>query len=108
MNEPQTPRDWLLARHEIATPQLDALRRDLITSLAPSLTAREFFAELFRPHRAAWRALAAVWLVLAAFHFAQRRAAPTPRLPSPPPDAVATWLRQQKHHETLAQIYRHH
>ena len=100
MNEPQSPRDWLLARNARATADLDALRRSALPH--PSITWREFLGELFRPHRTAWRALALLWLTLAIVHFSRSPGAPPG--PSAPADAFAAWLHQLKSHETFAQI----
>jgi hypothetical protein len=107
MNDPQSTRDWLLARHASATPQLDALRRAALPRAAEEINWREFLARVFRPHRLAWRTLAAVWLVLAALHLAQQRAGSTAARSTTSSEAFATWLRQAKTHEALAQISRH-
>jgi hypothetical protein len=104
-DEPKSPRDWLLARHAAVAPQLDRLRRSALPS--PSLTWREAFAALFRPHRTVWRALAVVWLAMAITHFAQTRVIRAPLHSPPPPEALAGWLRQLKTHELLAQTDRH-
>ena len=100
----QTPRDWLLARHAAITPQLDTLRRAALPE--PSLTWREFLREIFRPHRVAWRSLAAAWLLLALFSLTRHHSAPDPKATAPSPEAVALWLAQLQSHETFAQIDR--
>lgn len=108
--DPQTPRDWLLARHASASPQLDALRRAALpnaTSPAEDITWREFLARIFRPHRLAWRALAAVWIALVALHLSQPRGSAPADRSTLSPETVATWFRQTKTHEALAQINRH-
>lgn len=101
----KTPRDWLLARHAAASPRLDALRRAALPP--PALSWGDFLREVFRPHRTAWRALAAAWVVLALFHLARPTPAPAPQFPAPSPAALAKWLAQLKSNETLAQIDRH-
>jgi hypothetical protein len=64
----RTPCDWLLERDRDALPRLDAIRQ---TVLAPErATLEEAVVEAFRQDRAAWAAMACVWLVLAAAHFA--------------------------------------
>ena len=100
----RTPRDWLLARHAAATPQLDTLRRAALP--APEITWREFLREIFRPNRLAWRSLAAAWLLLVLFHLTHTRPARDPKTVAPSPEAVALWLNQLKSHETFAQIDR--
>ncbi len=102
MNKPL--RDHLIARHAAATPRLDALRR---AALPPAdITWREFLRELYRPHRAVWRALAVIWLVLLVLQFAVVNPARPPSLagPVPSPEAVAAWFAQLNSHETLSQI----
>jgi hypothetical protein len=102
MNKPL--RDHLLARHAATAPRLDALRR---AALPPAdVTWREFLHELFRPHRAAWRALVVVWLVLLVLQLAVVNPARPPALagPAPSPEAVAAWFAQLNSHETLSQI----
>ncbi|MEI6861462.1 MAG: hypothetical protein WCL04_04340 [Verrucomicrobiota bacterium] len=96
-------RDHLLARHA-AAPRLDELRR---AALPPAdVTWGGFLRELFRPHRAAWRALAVVWLVLLVLQFTVVNSARPPVLagPGPSPEAVAAWFDQLNSNETLTQI----
>lgn len=106
-DEPKSPRDWLLERHGGASPRLDELRRASLPTSAPSLTGREFFGELFRPHQLAWRALAGVWIGLLVFHLTLGRpsTSPTPT-PTPAPEAMIAWFRQLQSHETLAHMDR--
>ena len=104
MNKPL--RDHLLTRHAAAAPRLDALRR---AALPPAdLTWGDFFRELFRPHRTAWRALVIVWLVLLVLQLAVVNPARPPTLagPAPSPEAVAAWYAQlnSNSYETLTQI----
>jgi hypothetical protein len=104
-DEPKSPRDWLLARHAAAAPQLNRRRRAALP--AAPLTWHEALAALFRPHRIAWRTLAVIWLMMAIAHLAQTRASREPSHSAPPPEALAGWLRQLKTHEILAQTDRH-
>jgi hypothetical protein len=94
-------REWLLARHQSATPQLDALRRSVLPAAAPTRGA--FLRELFAPHRIAWRALAAVWIALLVFHLTLGRPGRASRLPAPPPAAFAAWLAAANSHEAPVQ-----
>lgn len=99
---PQTPRDWLLARHAEKDVALTALRR---AALPPSaLSWREALRELFLPHRRVWQAFAAVWLLLAVFHVALGpRSRPVDHV-GPPPEVVARWLAQFSSHEIFAPV----
>lgn len=107
MNDPKTPRNWLLARHAPAQPQLDALRRAALPASAEDITWREFLARLFRPHRVVWQALAAVWIALVAFQLSQPSTSHRATQPAVSAEAIAAWLRQSKTHEALAQISLH-
>jgi hypothetical protein len=78
----QTPRDWLLARHRDADPELDAIRHATLAHEAPNW--REVLAALFRPHRLTWASLAIVWLLLAIIHGATEPPPPPPGSPPPP------------------------
>lgn len=104
MNEPKSPRDWLLARQARAEPQLDALRRDALPR--SSKVWRTILAELFRPHRHLWQALACLWLGMAVFHLATRTSRPAQPTEAPSAAAVAQWFAQLKTHDTFAQIDR--
>jgi hypothetical protein len=108
MSDPQTPREWLLAKHREAAPRLGELRRACVGSLPREVTTwGELARALFGPNRRIWRALAAAWLAIAIFHFtAGRNARPALELP-PSPEFAAAWLAQFKSNETFAQIDRH-
>ena len=101
----KTPRDWLLTRRASAVPQLDLLRR---RALPPRPTAlRDILSEIFRPHRAAWRILAATWVALILFQLALgRQASPHRGSPPPSPEVVAAWFAQFKTNDSFAQIDR--
>jgi hypothetical protein len=92
----KTPRDWLVDRHRMEVPKLDALRRAALP--APSLGLA-----LFGPHRVAWRTMAAVWVALALFHFTLGRPPRQANLPAPPPALLAMWVAQFNPHVALAQ-----
>lgn len=74
----KTPRDLLLTRHQIATPQLDAVRAQTLAAAFPRVHAssradaclREWWRELFWPARRAWLGLAALWVVILGSHLA--------------------------------------
>ena len=104
MNDPKSPRDWLLARHTLAQRQLDGLRREALPATAENISGRELLTRVFRPHRLAWQTLAAVWVALAVLHVVQQSTLPASRRPAVSPDAIAAWLRQSQTHEGLAQI----
>ena len=94
-------REWLLARHQSATPRLDELRRAALPA-APR-TRGAFLRELFAPHRVAWRALAAVWIALLVFSLTVGRPGRAGRLPAPPPAAFAAWLAAANSHDVPVQ-----
>lgn len=101
------PRDWLLDRHAAATPALDALRRDLVTSLQAAEPGwREVIIALFQPYRRAWQALGVVWLVIVLLHFSRAPQPPSAQLPPPAPETLAHWHNQLKANEAFAQIPR--
>jgi hypothetical protein len=112
----KTPREILLARHQAATPKLDAVRQRALTAL-PSASgagistaaatrsarlshyleaAREF---LLRP-RLAWSALVVAWLVIITLNFATpETSAPGSALATATPPATPETLqalREQK------------
>jgi hypothetical protein len=78
----KTPREILLARHQAATPKLDALRHKSVEQafsdvLSPSPPSGErvgvrgrmlqlIWQELFLPSRRIWAGLAAAWLLILA------------------------------------------
>lgn len=84
----KTPREILFARHESATPKLDAIRREVVRELNNQATQKQsfsanfvssllgcsniFWRELIFPCRRIWSGLAAVWLVLFLVNLSQR------------------------------------
>jgi hypothetical protein len=84
----KTPRELLLKRHAAANEKLDAIRaealrvaaevnrrnppvRELTFAATPLQALTIPFRELIWPARRVWAGLAAVWVALAVFHFAQ-------------------------------------
>lgn len=77
----KTPRELLLERHAEATPQLDAIRQQVVADLSArphTITARPFGArikmlwrELIGPARVAWGSLAAAWALIALLNLAR-------------------------------------
>jgi hypothetical protein len=75
----KTPREILLARHQAATPKLDAIRNEAVSRLPAArrgetfihLPAR-FWQELVLPCRRLWAGLATVWVLILIVNFAQR------------------------------------
>ena len=104
----KTPREVLLSRHRSAEPQLDAIRRQILTPAgenpprAKSVLSRviESCREFFRVPRIAWVGLAAAWLIIVALNVASSDApgvniavAGPPSRPSP---EMLQALREQK------------
>ena len=85
----QIPRDWLLARHRDAAPELDAIRHATLAHEAPNW--REVLAALFGPHRLTWVSLAFVWLILVLLHVATTPPPQPPSSHAPP----AVWAGRQ-------------
>jgi hypothetical protein len=65
---------------------------------------REIFSAIFRPHRVAWRTLAAVWIALLVFQLTIRSGTLHPTTPAPSPELVAAWFSQFSSNETLSQV----
>lgn len=79
----KTPREILLAQHQGATPKLDILRRAVVADLKPNPPREpgipfllQLWRELIWPCRRMWAGLAAAWLLIVTFNFAQRDVAP--------------------------------
>ena len=109
----KTPREILLARHQAVTPKLDAIRRAALAELNNEATkaqrgpaslvalflggSKKLWRELLWPHPAAWAALAGVWLVLLAVHFAAPETPPrSVASQSPPSPQIRELLKQQE------------
>jgi len=83
----KTPREILLARHQAATPKLDAIRRATLEGLNNEATkaqrgpaslvalffgcSQKLWRELIWPCRRTWAGLAALWIAIVAFNSAQ-------------------------------------
>lgn len=102
----KTPREILLARHEPATPQLDALRQrvvaDLSSAPAEPIPQRrsliELLGEFFRLPRPVLIGIAAAWVVVIALNIASHDAAmePSSKQGTPRPVATKQDLHEQK------------
>jgi len=100
----KTSRDWLLASHEAAVPDLDRLRQ---AALPPTETTwGVVLRDLFFPHRAAWGAIGIVWLGLLALHLTLARNPQRALLHTPSQDAVSAFVAQNRFNEIVAQINR--
>ena len=95
----QSPRDWLLARHAEAEPELDALRRAALPKIRSGW--RGIGRELFWRDRFVWVALAAVWVVISAVRLSQSP------ISQPPPRAVrdaGAWLSSNSQINALLEL----
>lgn len=105
----KTPRDILLERHRAADPKLDAIRREVVwegrraavpkfrvadTATLPVLIWRE----LIIPSRRIWAGLAATWILIFVFNFAQRDPAElmARKTPPPSPEMILTFRQQER------------
>jgi hypothetical protein len=96
----KTPRDLLFARHQVATPKLDAIRRQMLAELnhqdteTPSWASclatgclgglTKLWEELILPSRRIWTGLATIWILIFAVNVAQREPAPNGKAYSTP------------------------
>jgi hypothetical protein len=108
----KTPRDILLARHQVAAPKLDAIRREVLdkmnnqatkeqrrsASLVASLLdcSNKLWLELVWPCRRIWTGLAAVWILIFVVNFSQRDGSQIMIAKSSPPETMMTFRDQQK------------
>ena len=103
----KTPRELLLARHQAATPKLDALRRGVVAGLdpangraCPGFVARLLtllWRELVFPCRRTWTALVAVWVLLVIINVAQREgSSPGPAKSPASVETMMTYPNQEK------------
>ena len=108
----KTPREILLARHQAATPKLDAIRQVAITNLnnkgtkEQSLQTRfvslflscsdNFWQELIWPSRRIWAGLATVWILIVAANVSLRDHSEIKMAKSPPTREMILTYRQQE------------
>lgn len=109
----KTPRDLLFARHQAATPKLDAIRRAVVAAEFnhPAATAQsgsmvfvtwclggfnQVWLELIRPCRRIWGGLAAVWVLLLVINVAQHDRSPVVIAQSQPTVAMLLAFRNQE------------
>ena len=114
----KTPREILFERHQAIAPKLEAIRHDVVNAefnvgqasrLSPSEKAekletgatpvlRLLWRELIFPSRRIWAGLAASWILIFAFNFAQRAPAEllTRKSPPPAPQMILTFRQQER------------
>ena len=110
----KTPRNILFARHQVAAPKLDAIRREVMAAELNNQETKEqsqrsnfvawflcclnkFWLELIWPSRRIWAGLAAVWILIFVFNFSQRDPAELMARKSPPPSPeMVLTVRQQE------------
>jgi hypothetical protein len=108
----KTPRDILFARHQSATPKLDAIRRKVVAELnhqetkaqSPAINlvswcldgSNKLWLELVLPCRRIWTGLATVWILIFIVNFSQRDGSQTIIVKSAPPEMLMTFRDQQK------------
>ena len=114
----KTPREILFERHQAIAPKLEAIRHDVVNAefnvgqasrLSPSEKAekletgatpvlRLLWRELIFPSRRIWAGLAATWILIFVFNFAQRDPAELLARKSPPPapQMILTFRQQER------------
>jgi hypothetical protein len=108
----KSPRDILFARHEAATPKLDAIRREAVAELnhqdikAQRGTAdlvslclggsNKLWLELVWPCRRIWSGLATVWVLLFIVNFSQRDSSEFMAQKTPSPEMILTFRQQER------------
>jgi hypothetical protein len=105
----KTPREILVARHESATPKLDAIRHKTVDRLSLAPTGGEgrgeraafrflqsLWHELFLPSRRIWAGLATVWILILAANISLRDHTPTAMAKSTAPEMVPSLQQQEQ------------
>ena len=109
----KTPRDILLARHQSATPKLDAMRREIVAELNNEGTRKQSFPavsvssflgcskniwhELILPSRAIWAGLAAVWVLIITANYSMRdHSQPQMAVATPSPQMILAFRQQEQ------------
>jgi hypothetical protein len=114
----KTPRGILFQRHQGIAPKLDAIRHDVVNAefnagqasrLSPlermktsetgaTPVLRLLWQELIFPSRRIWAGLAATWILIFVFNFAQRDPAELLARKSPPPapQMILTFRQQER------------
>ena len=105
----KTPREILLERHQAAAPKLDAIRHEIVweglRAAVPKFKAADtavlpmlIWRELIWPSRRIWAGLAATWILIFVFNFAQRDPAELMAQKSPPPsqEMILTFRQQER------------
>jgi hypothetical protein len=108
----KTPRDILMARHQVVTPKLDDIRRSVVEKLNNKETKEQSFPaalvslflgclnkswlELIWPCRRTWAGLAAVWVLLAVINMSQRDRSSAVMAKSATPTAMLLTFRDQQ------------
>jgi hypothetical protein len=108
----KTPREILLARHQAAVPQLDAIRRSVVMELDTPKTQTQSFLvslvsgllggshnlwqELVWPCRRIWTGLAVIWILIFAVNFFQRDRTPATLAKSAPTAGMMLTFRDQQ------------
>jgi hypothetical protein len=111
----KTPREILLERHQNAAPKLDEIRQSAVAAVCDPRTSTDrtnqrrsqtaatvilqtFWRELIFPSRRIWAGLAATWILIFVFNFAQRDPAELLARKSPPPapQMILTFRQQER------------
>src|SRR5580658_10634953 len=109
----KTPHEILLARHQAATPKLDAIRQKAVAQLNRQGSRaqsgninlaswclgglQKLWLELVLPSRLIWAGLAAVWVLIFAANLSMQDHSPTTMAKSSPsPEMIQTYRQQER------------
>ena len=111
----KTPREIMFERHRAAAPKLDSIRQSAVAAVcdrrfemddaderrsqtAATMIWHVFWRELIWPSRRIWAGLAATWILIFVFNFAQRDPAELMAQKSPPPspEMILTFRQQER------------